>query len=383
MKNFIASAVAATTLVAGTLLPAGAASSFRTAVIVDPMWHMAAGTIRVPADWGFAGVIVHGGVHNCAVNGAQLRVAAASRDGFTGYDILPVVKSEWVNSPQIVSQMHAVGCPVSTSLHAADYVRQVILPNLHPDARIVSVSEDPDMATILDQRRRADLTMQGPAAASRVYETARVVIAYRLRGRDVEEAVKTATSCQRTQTGGVAGIAVIDDIACIGGPTVLLRAPAGRLAALMNDHSVAANLTMNPQWRQRVEQQNAADAQQLRQDAMAEMQRNRDFARQFNEQTVARAQQSVALIQSIGASSRAAAARKQGAIDRSAGAFSAYVGDYNDYTNPTTGQTTRLSNQYANAYQDDAFHSMGGGAIQLTNSTDLPGAAWVQLIPKY
>jgi len=383
MKNVFVFAAAASALLAAELLPAGAASGFRTVAIVDPMWKMTAGTARVPADWGFAGVIVHGGVHNCAVNGAQLRIAAASPDGLTGYDVLPIVKSEWVNSPQIVSQMRAVGCPVSASLHAADYLRQVIIPNIHPDAHIVSVSDDPDMATFVDQRRRADLAMQGPAAASRVYETARIVISYQVRGRDVEEAVKTATSCQRTETGGVAGISRIDDIACIGGPTILLRAPAGRLTALMKDHSVETHLALSAQWLQRVERQNAADAQQLQQDALAEMQRNRDFAQSFNQQTIARAQQSVALIQSIGASSRAAAARKQGAIDRSTGAFTAYIGDYNDYTNPTTGRTSRLSNQRANAFQDDSFHTAGGGPVQLSNSTDLPGAAWVQLIPKY
>jgi hypothetical protein len=113
------------------------------------------------------------------------------------------------------------------------------------------------------------------------------------------------------------------------------------------------------------------------------MRRNRAQAEQFNQQTIANAQQHVALIQSIGAASRASAAQKQSAIDRSTGAFSAYMGDYNDYTNPATGQTKRLSNQYAGAYQDDSFASASGGATVLTNSTEAPGAAWVQLVPKY
>ncbi len=289
-----------------------------------------------------------------------------------------------MNDPHIVAQMRQVGCPVSESLHAADYVRNVVIANIHPNARVVSVGPDPLLAPLVEQHRRADTMMQRQmgGGAPRVYDAVRVVIAYTIRGRDVEEAISTVTSCARTQTGGVMGIARIDDISCIGGPTMLRRAPADRFAAFLKDDSLA-NLSMNAEWQQRVEQQKQVDAQQLAQDAMAEMRRNREQAEQFNQQTVANAQRNVAFIQSIGAASRASAAQKQAATDRSAGAFSSYMGDYNDYTNPATGQTKRLSNQFTNVYQDDSFQSAGGGPIRLTDSTDAPGAAWVQLVPKY
>ncbi len=384
MKNSFALACAASVLITLGVIPARAADGARTYPIVDPVWRMVAGTVRVPAGWGFAGVVIHADIHNCALSGEQLRVAVASRDGLTGYDLLPVVKSEWVNDPQIVAQMRQVGCPVSQSLHAADYIRQVVIPNVHPGARVVSVSPEPEMAALVEQHRRADEMMQRQTGGGpqRVYEAVRVVIAYTLRGHEVEEAISTVTSCARTEAGGVAGIARIDDISCIGGPTLLRRAPADRFAAFLNDRSLI-NLALNAQWQQRVEQQKQVDAQQINQETLAEIQRNREKSQQFQQQTIANAQRNVALIQSIGAASRSAAAQKQAAIDHSAGAFSAHMGDYNDYTNPETGKTTRLSNQYGSAYQDDAFPSAGGGAIQLTNATQSPGAAWVQLIPKY
>ncbi len=64
MTRSFAAACAASVLLAAGVGPVRAADGFRAYPIVDPVWRMSAGTVRVPAGWGFAGVVIHAGIHN-------------------------------------------------------------------------------------------------------------------------------------------------------------------------------------------------------------------------------------------------------------------------------------------------------------------------------
>ena len=368
--------------------PAVAYTAQRTFQVEDPAWGIPAMTVRTPAGWGFAGVVIH--PSNCILDGHSIKMNMGSRDGRTGIEFLPNLKSSWVSNPQQVRQWQQQGCLSVASLHAADFVR-TILPHLAPNARIVSVGDEPELASQVGQYRAQIHQTTRQTANSHpniqtpepTVEAARVKIAYERNGEQLEAYVSALTICHSTQYN-LPGFrsASID---CDAGPIIITHTPPGQLDALVNTKDLFT-MTPNPAWQRRLQQQQQAENQQARQQMQQQNQQAQQNGQnmvqnQINRGNAAIAQSNAVVdqIHRTGAASMAAARGSQNAIDNSAGATAASMGDHNTFSN-SNGTSYQLSNQFSHTYQD----SQTGDILQ-TNSAYAPGstAIWSELTPRY
>ena len=356
------------------------ASKNRAFPLPDPALGMVAAAVHVPAGWGFAGTVVH--ANNCVVGGPSFQWNMESADGLTGIMVLPVLTATGNTNPQQAAQLRQQGCTVVTSTRAADFVRQVILPHMRPNARIVSVGEEPNFSPQVQQLRDQEAQlehMMPPVRTQFIYsepaviESARVRIAYQRNGHDVEEFISALTKCQVTRLTAM-GYATLD---CSAPTIVLLHTPAGQLDAFLANALKTPPFTINqnPAWQQKMDQIQQAQNDVQQQQIVAQGQANMN---NLNAQA-ARGQAMNDSINQRGAAIVQAGHNSQAAIDHAAQGTALSLNDQNVFQNSNGTDYTGLSNNYAHTYDN------GQGTIIQTNSAYAPGgsALWTELTPKY
>lgn len=361
---------------------ASAGGASKSVQVNDPAWGMIAATVTIPANWGFAGTIVH--VSNCAVTGHSLKLNAESPDQLTGVETLPALQSMWISDPRTMAQLRQQGCPVSQSVHAADFVQNVILPHTHPNARVIGAQPFADFQPIVDAKlaslRQARAQGTGANQPMPTVEGTRVRISYERNGHAEEENILAVVMCMPFNLPN------LSTIGCLADSITSVHAPAGQLDAMFAAKPVL-NTTFNPAWEARLVQQTQQDNYNVQQQQAAERQRIHNMGAQAlaNQQAatnsiLANSQAQMAANRAQFNASMTNAKNVQNSIDRSTAQTVGHMSDTNGYSNGANGnQYTGLSNQYNHTYDN------GQGTIVQTNSAYAPGSPgiWTELTPKY
>jgi hypothetical protein len=368
-------------------------SGAQTEEVSDPKFGLTALTMEIPAGWKFAGSIVRpAGCHSA---GANVAYTALGQDGITALVALPGVTWSWSTSPDQQKFMADQNCPGIDINTPAGFLVNIVVPNLHPNARIVSVLPLPPdgqaaLATQLKAQLERTAAMPNLKMQNQTLDGARVRVQYTRNGHPVEEMITAVVSCYETPVPAMPMLkrAAALRRTCASRGTSIVRAPQGELDGVMAQAPVKDLLKTvhpNPAWQNRLAQDTMATFQQFEAQNNRQFQANQQHFRDQNAQLLANGQ---AFQDNMRASTNAALANdraRQNAIDQSAHAQVLDSLNRQDFKNPATGQTIEASNQY-----NHQWLSSDGSTLIQTNDHGLDpngqvypvSQSWTELVPK-
>jgi hypothetical protein len=366
--------------------PAAAASppGAHTVTIMDDYFKIPAGSVAVPNGWKFAGTVMRvPGCHGSPF--LSIEFSVASPDGLTAVAALPGATWQYSTSPQMQTIMARNRCPGVNIQTAADFLADVVVPNLHPGATIIKVSPGGALVkqNVQAMQAGAQAANQKPAVTG-----AAVRIQYSRGGHLVDEELSSVVSCSELHSMAMFAQPASTTTICNTYGISLARAPSGRLDEFLGGPEFGQILTSaktDNVWLHRmVSEQNArfqqatadfnrmaaANLAQLKADGEAREQR----AQAFDQQLASSTQSSMNNAQAAQNARTAAAHRVVN-----------FASDRADYINPATGQVLNLDY--------NANHSWGssdGRSVMLNSdanydpngSVNAVQSSWVELIPK-
>jgi hypothetical protein len=359
--------------------------------VVDPAYGMTAFTIEVPAGWKFAGMILRpGGCHQPPFPAAGLSYTEASPDGLTEVVNLPGVSWTWTSSGY---NMLGSKCPSNTDIKsAAGLLLNIAVPNLHPDAKKVTLVPLPqkfiDTLAAQNEKLAAQSQRFGQHGPKQFVDAARVHVDYERNGQAMEEMEFTIINCTESTMPGMPmgpgrpwGKSSIQR-SCYSHGTGIRRAPKGHLKDL------TAGLKppqINPEWDQRVSQDMKVAFQRIQAASDAAFKQNMANFKAEGDARLARGREFNANLQATTDRAMAADRSRQAAIDDSAHRTELYSLDQQEFRNPNTGEVVRASNQYNHQWMS----SDGSTLIQTNDHTYDPNGqvypvsqSWTELVPK-
>jgi hypothetical protein len=237
-------------------------SNTRTVEINDPLFQMAAQTMEIPASWKFEGSIAR--PRGCHATPWSTTYTAESADGLTGLEALPSVKWEWTSDPDKLRTMEASGCPGVEIATAADYLQQAALPQMRPNAELVTMARlrpEAEAALAAEIERRGQQNARSASPKKLTLEGARARIKYELNGQPVEEWVTTIVDCQEwLENSGTNA----EHRSCVTQGTTVMRAPLGKLDQLTPQIiKLTATTHATQQWFARLVQNQQANSDQI------------------------------------------------------------------------------------------------------------------------
>ncbi len=263
----------------------------------------------IPSDWKSEGGVNWVPNVACPGNIVQLNFRANAPDGVTGVEFWPLYN--WVSADEPMTQQilqqqaqNGQGCQPGPAVGAADFLRNMVVPQLRRGARIIS-AERMEGATRALQKSLEPLNQQfaaGNLPVQRVGDAGRVRIAYRAGARDVEESISAnvyaTISMMMSTAGAMQGDlnAKTRSYQLIGQDIVVTRAPRGQLDA--NGELFAlmlGSVQVNPQYLAavsqffaniaRINQQAVADRQRIWRDAQNHIEKTRAETRAYQQQS--------------------------------------------------------------------------------------------------
>ena len=378
--------------------PAGSAvasrinlSGAQQVAVPDPAYQMTAYTLAVPSGWHFGGELVRG--QGCHGYGNFLNYKMESADGLTAIIQLAGVQWHYDNDP-FQDRQHLRRCSVVEISSAADFAINVLLPEVRPNAKIVSViAPTAEEQRFLDEAGEADMQKYagwaqeagGQPPQHAYVDAVNVRLQYAMNGQPVEEMVTALIDCY----GGTSpnafhpGYPPITNLTCTTRPERIVRAPQGQLDAFLASpelQQLSQSVQPNQEWWYRLNQDTQAkivrdrqaSQQMIRQSWVnfnAQQQANQRFYDQLNQSGRAFNQN----LQENGARFQAQQANQRAAQDLEAHRWINFAGDKADYYNPNSGQTVSLSNKFSRTF----FSQDGTTAIQTNgwNPNSVPGGA--------
>ncbi|MGA2188587.1 MAG: hypothetical protein ABSH33_08655 [Steroidobacteraceae bacterium] len=377
----------------GTSAAKASWSGSQTEQVPDPKFGMTALTMDIPAGWKFAGSVVRpAGCHSA---GANIAYTALGQDGVTALVALPGVTWSWSTSPDQQKYMADQHCPGIDINTPAAFLVNIVVPNLHPNGKIVSVLPLPPegqaaLAAQLKAQREQSAAMPNLKIQNQTLDGARVRVQYTRDGRPVEEMITAVVSCSDTPVPAMPMLkrAAAVRRTCASRGTGIVRAPQGELDGVLAQPAVKDLLKSvhpNPAWQTRLAQDTMAAFQQFEAQNNQQFQANQQHFREQNAQLMANGQ---AFRDNMRASTNAAMASdraRQNAIDQSAHAQVLDSLNRQDFKNPATGQTIEASNQYNHQW----LSSDGSTLIQTNDHALDPNGqvypvsqSWTELVPK-
>ena len=242
--------------------------SQKTVQVQDPVYGMPAAQLSMPQDWRFAGTVARG--NDCSSTGPAVKFTATSGDGGTADEVFPGIAYAWTSNPQQMQQYRQMGCIVLQSTSPADFLRQIVLPHLRPNAQVGQIEPDPDLVQTVNQAR-GQLQNSLQQGASNYHQptpqswldSARARVSYTRDGKPVEEYVSTIVQCVRFMMPSVMpGQGPWADQHCSAIALEILRAPQGQLDELPTKIKTVLHIEPNQQWAQRVSEQAQQEGQQ-------------------------------------------------------------------------------------------------------------------------
>lgn len=351
----------------------GAARS--THPIEDKQLGMVASQVTVPADWTFEGSTAHDA--GCARPGDTVSYRAESPDGTFAVERDGGYLFGMTATPQVNALSQQRGCIMFGST-IQSFLKDVWLPRMRPGAQVEVAEPLPDdfppLRQIRQQVAQGGPPPPGSSQQSRSVTGGRVKVRYIKYGRPVEEEITAIATCIETLEQGRP--VAID---CTAAPVIAVRAPAGRLDAmvgpLLNQIVV---LAQNPAYNQQIDliasQRNRAQqaqAQATIADGQAMTARTLARIRGDQQALLARGQANLDTIHRTGAAIMNNERNSAAALHASSQAFSRSMGNQAQFTTPS-GRTFNASNQYGHTYVD------GQGHVMQTNSAYPPGPGWTE-----
>jgi hypothetical protein len=366
----------------------------RKTVVADPQYQMTAFTMDAPANWKFAGTIARD--VGCHASSVGLKFSMQSPDGSTAVSALPGMTWAWTNSPSLQKTMELSHCPGVDIDSAAAFLVNVAVPNLRPNAKIVSVLplEADGQASLSAQLQQMRAQSEATARQFRLppskinLEGARVRLQYMRDGRPVEEQILSVVNCTESELPALYNQPAYMRRTCTSRSEILYRAPSGHLDEFIQSPQLQAfnkSVQANSEWSARVAQDQMAAFKKMQaanNDAFqAMLQKGRDDHARLMANGKAFQDQMRAGTNSALANDRA----QQAAIDSSAHATALNSLDRQEFRNPATGQIIEASNQYNHQW----VSSDGSTLIQTDDHTFNPngvvypvGQSWTELVPK-
>ncbi len=374
-------------LMCGTAPAAAPWSDTRKTVVTDPQYQMTAFTLEVPADWKFAGTIAHD--PGCHASSFGLKFSIQSPDGSTAMSVLPGMTWAWTTAPSLQKIMEQSHCPAVDIDSAAAFLVNIAVPNLRPNAKIVSVlpldaEAETSLAGQLQQMRQQNeaLSRQYRLPPQKInLEGARVRLQYIRDGHPVEEQILSVVSCNESQFPAMNAQPAYMRRTCVSRSEVIYRAPAGHLDEFIESPQLKAlnkSVQADSEWSARVAQDQMAAYKKFQianNDLFqAMLQKGRDDTARMLANGKAFQDQQRAATNSALANDRASAhATALNSLDR------------REFRNPATGQVIEASNQYNHQW----VSSDGSTLIQTNDHTFDPNGvvnpvsqSWTELVPR-
>lgn len=364
-------------------------SGAQQVAVPDPAYQMTAYTVAVPSGWHFGGELVRG--QGCHGYGNFLNYKMESADSLTAIIQLAGVQWHYDNDP-FPDRQHLRQCSVVEISSAADFAINVLLPEVRPNAKIVSViAPTAEEQRSLDEAGEADLQRYagwareagGQPPQHAYVDAVNVRVEYAIKGQPVEEMVTAIIDCYGGTSPNVfhPRYPPITNLTCTTRPERIVRAPQGQLDALLASpelQQLSQGVQPNQEWWYRLNQDiqtkivrdRQASDQMIRQSWVnfnAQQQANQNFYNQLNQSGRAFNQN----LQAQGARFQAQQANQRAAEDLEAHRWINFAGDKADYYNPNSGQTVTLSNKFSRTF----FSQDGTTAIQTNgwNPNSVPG----------
>ena len=340
---------------------------------------MPALSLLLPLDWQFQGQVQYSQTIGCHADLVQVLFQARSGDGRLQLELFPNHHWQWSTDPNLVQMLQANArqaaafgrreCAIAPPLGAAAYLRQQVVPQARPGARILGEEPLPELirtisAQVQEQQRR--YARQGLQVRAQV-DAARVRLATTRQGADMEEwiagvtvaaAMPAPTFDPRTGRMGQA-----QSVQCAAFLVFGMSAPRGELAG----HERLFNLILgtvqaDPQWEGRVLQviasMNAADSKGA-----------------MDRSAIARATG-----KTIAEGTRKGFEERGKATDRAFAQFDEYIRGVQTYRNPATGEKVQLSNQYGHAWANGSDEYVLSDQAGFNPNSALRGN-WTELQP--
>jgi hypothetical protein len=355
-----------------------------TATIMDDYFKIPAGSVDVPKGWKFAGAVMRvPGCHGSPFLAIEFFVA--SPDGLTEMAALPGATWQYSTSVQMQNIMAHNRCPAVNIHTAADFLADIVVPDLHPGATIIKVS--PGGALIQQAVRTAQTAAQAANQKPSITGAA-VRIQYNRGGHIVDEELASVVSCSDLHSMAMFGAPASTTTTCSTYGFSLARAPTGHLDEFLNGPAFGQILssvkTDNVWFHRMINEQNArfqiatsdfnriaaANLAQLRAEGDARVERAQAFDAQLANSTQ---------------SSLNKAHAAQDARTAAAHRIVNLASDRADFINPATGQTLNLDYNANHSWGSSDGRSvvLNSDAIYDPNGSVIPvQASWVELIPK-
>jgi hypothetical protein len=341
---------------------------------------MPAVSLLIPTDWQFQGdtnyAATFGGCHE---NSVQVSFRAASPDGRMAIEMFPSYTWQWSDDANAVQMMRMSSqqagrsggrpCEALPAMTAGEYLRRMVIPKARPNAQVVAVEPQPDVAQQAQEQARqyqqtaAQMGMQARIRA----DAARARLQYNLNGQAVEEWLTAVTYAAgvpgpslNMRTGQMGQTMYYT---CGAYSIMAMRAPQGELASKEKFFTIVrSTVHTEPEWNARVTQvlQNmaASDSKGASDRSAIIAQNGRDIGNIIHQtyENTSKAQ------------------------ERSQEKFDQYIRGVETYRNPSTGETFELSNQYAHAWVNGTNEYILTDSAFFNPNSTLAGH-WTEAVP--
>jgi hypothetical protein len=363
---------------------AAASSGTHTVTIIDDYFHIPAGSVAVPNGWKFAGTVMRvPGCHGSPF--LSVEFSAASPDALTAVAALPGATWQYSTSPQMLNIMAHNGCPGVDIRNAADFLANIVVPNLHPGATIIKVSPGGALVqqTIQSMQSATQAAAQKPSVTG-----AAVRVQYDRGGHLVDEELSSVVSCSYLHSMAMFAQPASTTTTCNTYGISVARAPMGHLDEFLNGPTfgqILSSAKTDNVWLHRmVNEQNArfqaatADFNRIAAANLAQLKADGDArvarAQEFDKQLAGSTQSSMNNAQ---AAQNARTAAAHGVVN--------FASDRADYINPATGQVLNLDYNANHSWgsSDGRTVVLNSDATYDPNGSVNPvQSSWVELIPK-
>ena len=363
---------------------AAASLAAHTVTIMDDYFRIPAGSLAVPNGWKFAGTVMRvPGCHGSPF--LSLEYTVASPDGLAAVAALPGATWQYSTSAQMQKIMAHNGCAGVNVQTAADFLVDIVVPNLHPGATVMKVA--PGGAGM--QQAVQNLQAGAQAAGQKPSITAATVrIQYDRGGHGVDEELSSIVSCSALHSMAMFASPASTTTTCSSYGISVARSPPGHLDEFLKgpafDQILSSAKTDNVWFHKMISEQNARfqgatrDFNRIAADNLAQLKADGD----------ARVQRAQAFDKQLARSTQSSMDNAQAAQNARTGEAHRVVNfasDRADFINPATGQVLNLDT--------NANHSWGssdGRSVVLnSDSTYDPNgsvnpvqSSWVELVPK-
>ena len=341
---------------------------------------MPAVSLLIPTDWQFQGdtnyAPTFGGCHE---NSIEVSFRAASPDGRLALEMFPSYTWQWADDANAVQMMRMSSqqaaraggrpCEALPAMTAGEYLRRMVIPKARPNAQVVAVEPQPDVAQQAQEQARqyqqtaAQMGMQMRIRA----DAARARLQYNLNGQAVEEWLTAVTYAAgvpgpsfNMRTGQMGQTMYYT---CGAYSIMAMRAPQGELASREKFFTIVrSTVHTEPEWNARVTQvlQNmaASDSKGASDRSAIIAQNGRDISNIIHQtyENTSKAQ------------------------ERSQEKFDQYIRGVETYRNPSTGETFELSNQYAHAWVNGTNEYLLTDSAFFNPNSTLSGH-WTEAVP--